>query len=111
MASLQTRAPDVKINYKSIISELDRERRRAGLVVSGSRPPARARAAARQRRWRRRQKQGEVVLKISINEHALAGALIVAGHLDEADAVDRARLEAKVGELLSAWTKRLAGAG
>jgi DNA-binding GntR family transcriptional regulator len=60
----------------------------------------------RQRRQRERERQGLVVLKIEADEHALAAALIAAGRISEADALDRKHLQATVSELLRAWAER-----
>lgn len=57
--------------------------------------------AAKVRRYRARQRDGLVVLKIVVPEHAVAGFLIESGRLTDREALDRRRLEAAAGEALA----------
>jgi hypothetical protein len=63
-------------------------------------------AADRQRAYKRRQRDGEAVLRVVVDEYALIDALIESGRLSEADGLDRSKVEAAAEEVLRDWVAR-----
>jgi hypothetical protein len=57
-------------------------------------------AASRQRAHRERQREGKIVLSVTVDEVALCEALVSGGFLDPVNADNRAEIEAAVERLL-----------
>jgi hypothetical protein len=66
-------------------------------------PVARSDRARKQRNYRRRQANGVAVLRIAVKHHELVEALIASGRMNDAEALDRGRVERQVGRLLDEW--------
>jgi hypothetical protein len=60
----------------------------------------------KKRRQRARERRGEAVLRVTVQEHELVEALIVSGRLTEGAALDRHEVEEAVGKVLQVWAKR-----
>jgi hypothetical protein len=71
------------------------------------RPPSPA--AQRQRRARARRRNGHVIRRVDVDEHALATALIASGRLSEAEALRSDLVERELGRLIADWTERWRG--
>jgi hypothetical protein len=69
-------------------------------------PTDRTAASARQRRSRARRRRGLMVLRIEAPEYQLIQALQLAGRLDEAGGMDRARVESAVERLVDDFIRR-----
>jgi hypothetical protein len=63
-------------------------------------------ANRRKRVFRERQKHGCIVLRVQVNEHELAAAMLTAGHLTEAEALCRTALEHGAATVLSEWAEQ-----
>jgi hypothetical protein len=59
-----------------------------------------------QREYRRRQRDGEIVLKVKVRELEVAAALISAGRLCASDTADRAAVEHQVAAIVREWAER-----
>jgi hypothetical protein len=85
--------------------------RLATVVKLRAKKPTRAQrrrsAAAKTRLYRQRQRMGQVVLKITVPEYAVAEFLVSSGRLSAAEALDRRTVEraiaAVVVELAASW--------
>jgi hypothetical protein len=64
---------------------------------------SRGQAAERMQRHRTRERNGQIVLRLTINEADITAALTLSGALASADADDRHRVEAAVQTLLGDW--------
>ena len=64
--------------------------------------------AARQRRYRRRQRCGEMVVTLTLPEHAVAAALLATGRLTPAQALDRSQVGRAIGDMVSEWAREWA---
>lgn len=62
-------------------------------------------AARRKQRYRARQRAGQAVLTIEICSYELTLALIEAGFVTEAEALDRGKIERAVAAVLDRWTR------
>ncbi len=56
-------------------------------------------AAERKRRYRRRQRQGQIVLRLVVDEVAIVEALILSGHLAPCDGDDRRKIAAAMEQV------------
>lgn len=63
------------------------------------------RAAERQRRWRRRRACGIAVVKVVIPTYETAEALIAAGRISVADALDRRAVGRALSEVIVDWSQ------
>ncbi len=68
--------------------------------------PHRKSASARQRRSRARRRRGIAVLRIKVPEHALVEALQLAGRVDDAAGLERARVEREVEQMVADFITR-----
>lgn len=75
----------------------------ASAVPRRTSPAARAARAARQRRYRHRVAAGEVVVRLSLPEHAVALALTRSQRLSAEDALNRDRVCEALTEMLVDW--------
>jgi hypothetical protein len=64
---------------------------------------------AKRRAYRKRQRNGEIVLRITVCELGILEALIEAGRIPETAAGDRHILELAVAELVEDWRRRWQG--
>src|SRR5262247_1801554 len=63
-------------------------------------------SAARQRRARERARNGKCILRLEIDEHLVAAALIESHRLTEDQALDRRTVEREVAAILEQWAAR-----
>jgi hypothetical protein len=68
--------------------------------------PAQRANARRQQSWRKRQRQGQIVLPISVPEEEVAEALIATRRLTEPEALDRKKLARAVAEIVTEWVRQ-----
>ena len=83
--------------------------RRAGLTMP-HRTPAPSPAAIRQRRYRRRQRDGACVGIVELPP-GVVEAMIAAGHLTPATALDAGRLSDAAGAVLRGWAAEVLSSG
>ncbi len=62
--------------------------------------------AARQKVYRERQRHGEAVLPLRVDYFRLIEALFRSGRLSEADALDRALVQAATSGVVADWVER-----
>ena len=67
----------------------------------GKKPKRTRPSAAKVRLYRQRQRLGQIVLKVVVEEHALATFLIESGRLTAAESMVRSKVEAAVAEVLT----------
>jgi len=60
-------------------------------------------AAGKQKDYRQRQAKGVVVLRVPVHEYQLLDALIAAGRLSDAEALDRSAVERQLSLLVDEW--------
>jgi hypothetical protein len=72
-------------------------------MLAPSQPSA---AAARKRAYKARQKIGQAVFRVTADEDRLAEALIASGRISEDAAVDRAKIEAALSQVVADWVER-----
>jgi hypothetical protein len=63
-------------------------------------------SAARQRRYRARARRGEAVLRVRANYFDLINGLVESTILSEGEALDRAKVETAVAEVLQTWLRQ-----
>jgi hypothetical protein len=68
--------------------------------------PVLTRAARYQRTYRQRQRKQEAVLHVPVNYDKFACALIDAGWLTPAEALNRQKVETAAGGILNEWSRR-----
>jgi hypothetical protein len=61
--------------------------------------------ADRQRAYRARQRSGHVVLKIKVNEHEVAEALLLTDKLSPEKALDRAQVGQALSKMITEWSR------
>jgi hypothetical protein len=63
-------------------------------------------AADRQAAYKARQRQGEAILAVRCNYHAVIEALLDSNRISESDALDRHKVEEAVADLVRDWALR-----
>jgi hypothetical protein len=63
-------------------------------------------ARSKQRAYRRRLACGRAVLRVEVQEHELAEALIASGRLGPVETLSRAAIESAVAEIVCDWIRR-----
>jgi hypothetical protein len=75
------------------------------------RPPSpeltpRAKGAQRWRRWKARHKRGRILVKVEVDDHAVAQALINSRRLSETETQRRELVERALAEVIADWATR-----
>jgi hypothetical protein len=78
---------------------------RASNVIPLRRHTACSDGARRQRAFRQRQRRGQIILKIPVDEVALGAALLAARHVAEPETLSRPALERGAATVLSQWAQ------
>jgi len=67
-------------------------------------------ARRKQRNYRHRQAAGLAVLRVPVQHHALAEALIISGRMNAAETLNRLAVEHEIARLIEEWRSQWAAA-